>query len=71
MFQFILRDIGHAEDAGLIQTNVVLIDGTEQVYVPVYRQPGGNSIRVVDDVKKAIKKLENILQVTNPTSYLL
>ncbi len=66
-----LKDIGHAEDAGLIQTNVVLIDGEEQVYVPVYRQPGGNSIRVVDEVRKAMKKLENILSATNPTQLIL
>ncbi|MHB1948918.1 MAG: efflux RND transporter permease subunit [Gammaproteobacteria bacterium] len=62
-----VNQIGHAEDSGLIQTNVVLIDGQEQVYVPVYREPGGNSIRVVDEVKKAIKKLENVLSATNPT----
>ncbi len=53
----LLNQIGEAKDAGLIQTNVVLIDGKEQVYVPVYRQPGGNSIQVVDNVKKAIKEL--------------
>ena len=62
-----LKDIGKAEDSGLIQTNVVLIDGKEQVYVPVYRQPGGNSIRVVEQVKTAIKKLEKILDSVNPT----
>ncbi len=66
-----LKDIGHAEDSGLIQTNVVLIDGKEQVYVPVYRQPGGNTIRVVDNVKKAIKKLEQVLSATNPTRLVL
>ena len=53
-----LKDLGQAEDAGAIQTNVVLINGKEQVYVPVYRQPGGNSIQVVNNVKEAIKKLE-------------
>ena len=59
-----LKQIGEAKDFGQIQTNVVLIDGKEQVYVPVYRQPGGNSIQVVEAVKKAIKKsmktLDNI-----------
>lgn len=66
-----LKNIGKAEDSGLIQTNVVLIDGKQQVYVPVYREPGGNSIRVVDQVKKAIKKLEGILRATNPTTLTL
>ncbi|MBS0359039.1 MAG: efflux RND transporter permease subunit [Proteobacteria bacterium] len=62
-----LKDIGHAKDSGLIQTNVVLIDGKERVYVPVYRQPGGNSIHVVDEVKKSIENLQKTLSVTNPT----
>jgi multidrug efflux pump subunit AcrB len=66
-----LKDIGRAEDSGLIQTNIVLIDGKQQVYVPVYREPGGNSIRVVDQVKIAIKKLEGILSATNPTTLTL
>lgn len=56
-----LNEVGRAEDSGQIQTNVVLIGGKQQVYVPVYRQPGGNSIRVVDQVKKSIKRLEKQL----------
>jgi multidrug efflux pump subunit AcrB len=52
-----LKDVGNAEDAGQIQTNMVLIDGKQEVYVPIYRQPGGNSIRVVEQVKETIKKL--------------
>jgi multidrug efflux pump subunit AcrB len=66
-----VRDIGCAADSGLIQTNVVLIDGNERVYVPVYRQPGGNTIQIVDHVKTAIKHLENILKATNPTKLTL
>ena len=46
---------------GAIQTNAVLIDSKPQVYVPVYRQPGANSIEVVDKVKKAMKTLESTL----------
>ncbi len=59
-----LKDIGYAKDSGQIQTNIVLIDSQEQVYVPVYRQPGGNSIRVVDEVKEVISKLEKGLNKT-------
>lgn len=57
-----LKQIGEVKDSGQIQTNVVLIDGKEQVYVPVYRQPGGNSIQVVEDVKQAIKKSMKTLE---------
>jgi CzcA family heavy metal efflux pump len=56
-----VKQIGRAEDSGQIQTNVVLIHGRQQVYVPVYRQPGANSIRVIDQVRGAIKKLETRL----------
>lgn len=54
----LLNQIGEAKDSGQIQTNVVTINGQQQVYVPVYRQPGGNSLQVVDQVKAAIAKLQ-------------
>jgi len=54
-------DVGDAKMDGAIQTNAVLIDSKPQVYVPVYRQPGANSIEVVDRVKKAMKTLESTL----------
>lgn len=52
-----LRDVGEAKDSQKIQTNRVLIDGKPQVYVPVFRQPGANTIQIVDNVRKAMKKL--------------
>ncbi len=56
-----VRQVGHAEDSNAIQTNLVLIDGKPQVYVPVYRQPGANSLQVVDQVNEAIHRLESTL----------
>jgi multidrug efflux pump subunit AcrB len=53
--------VGNAKMDGAIQTNAVLIDSKPEVYVPVYRQPGANSIEVVDQVKKAIHTLESTL----------
>jgi multidrug efflux pump subunit AcrB len=53
-----LKDVGHAEDSTAIQTNVVRINGKPQVYVPIYRQPGANSLQVVDDVRASVKRLE-------------
>ena len=55
-----LKQVGQAKDAGQIQTNVVMIGGKQQVYVPVYRQPGGNSIRVVSQVKRPYKNSKSI-----------
>jgi multidrug efflux pump subunit AcrB len=57
-----LKEVGHAEDSHAIQTNVVRIDGKNQVYVPIYRQPGANSLAVVDQVRVAVKKLESTLK---------
>ena len=48
-----LRDVGEAKDAYQIQTNIVRVNGKRQVYIPIYRQPGANTIRVVDGVKEA------------------
>ncbi len=56
-----LNQVGEAKDAHQIQTNVVLIDGKQQVYVPVYRQPGGNSLSVVDNVKKSVAEINERL----------
>ncbi|MFO0810045.1 MAG: efflux RND transporter permease subunit [Gemmataceae bacterium] len=56
-----LRDVGHAEDAAAIQTARVRIDGKRQVFVPIYRQGGASSLRVVNDVKTAIPSIEDRL----------
>ncbi len=52
--QVYLKDIGEARDASRIQTALVRINGSPQVYVPVYRQQGASSVAVVDSVKDAL-----------------
>ncbi len=46
-----IRDIGSAEDTHEIQTNIVRVNGRRQVYIPIYRQPGANTIEIVDAVR--------------------
>jgi len=59
-----VRDVAHVEDSHQIQTNVVRINGRRQVYIPIYRQPGANTIAVVDGVRGALGPiLERIKQV--------
>ena len=54
-------DIGKAEDAGAIQTNIVRIDGQHSVYVPVLKQGGdSNTIAIVNGIKAATKHLTDI-----------
>jgi multidrug efflux pump subunit AcrB len=52
-----LRDVGSVEDTHQIQTNIVRVNGKRQVYVPIYRQPGANSLAIVQGVKDAIAEI--------------
>ncbi|HEX3659688.1 MAG TPA: efflux RND transporter permease subunit [Pirellulales bacterium] len=49
-----LRDVATPMDASLIQTNVVRVNGRRQVYIPVYRQLGASTLKVVDNLKAAV-----------------
>ena len=51
-------DVAEVEDSHQIQTNIVHINGKRQVYIPIYRQPGANTIGVLDAMRGAI---DNIL----------
>ncbi len=62
----LIRDIGKAEDSHQIQSNIVRINGRRQVYIPVYRQPGSNTIEIVDEVKK---KADSILAFIKNSGY--
>lgn len=59
--QITLRDIGHAEDAALIQTSRVRINDENEVFVPIYRQRGASSLGVVDGVRKHIPEMQERL----------
>jgi len=52
-----VRDIGRAEDASAIQTNIARVQGREQVYLPIFKSPGANTIAAVNAVKDAIPNL--------------
>jgi multidrug efflux pump subunit AcrB len=53
-----VKDVGEVKDTSAIQTNVVRIsrgpswEGKRQVYIPIFRRPGSNTIEVVEGVKK-------------------
>ncbi len=60
----LVADVGHAADAGAIQTNIVRVDGQHSVYIPVLKQGGdSNTIEIVDGVKAAVKHLVDIPSV--------
>ncbi len=57
----LVADIGHAEDSGALQTNIVRIDGQHSVYVPILKQAGkSNTIQIVNGMRAAIKRLVDI-----------
>jgi multidrug efflux pump subunit AcrB len=57
----LVADVGKAEDAGAIQTNIVRIDGQKSVYIPILKQGGdSNTIAIVNGIKEAIKDLVDV-----------
>jgi hydrophobic/amphiphilic exporter-1 (mainly G- bacteria), HAE1 family len=56
-----IDDVGKAEDAHGIQTNIVRIDGQRSAYIPIMKQGGDtNTIAVVNGVRQLIKHLYDI-----------
>src|SRR5712691_34822 len=53
-----VKDIGYAMDTYQIQTNVAHVNGRRQVYIPIYRQPGANTIEVVDGLKDTLGSIK-------------
>ncbi|MEX2169679.1 MAG: efflux RND transporter permease subunit [Pirellulales bacterium] len=55
-----VRDVGEVADASAIQSNVVRIsrapgwESKRQVYIPIFRRPGSNTIEVVEGVRERI-----------------
>lgn len=56
-----LKDIGYAKDASAIQTNMVHINGKRQVYIPVYKRTGANTIAAVEGIKGKLAELKERL----------
>src|SRR5260370_7393596 len=53
-----VKDIGITKDTYQIQTNIVHVNGRREVYIPVYRQPGANTIQVVEGLKDALPRIQ-------------
>jgi HAE1 family hydrophobic/amphiphilic exporter-1 len=57
----LVRDVGKAQDAQAIQTNVVRVDGQPSVYLPILKQGGDtNTIAVVNGIKSAVNDLADV-----------
>ena len=51
-----IRDVGYAKDDSAIQYNIVRVNGKRSVYCPLLREPGENTIAVVDRIYDGIAK---------------
>jgi multidrug efflux pump subunit AcrB len=58
----LIRDVARVEDGGAPETQAVAVSGQNAVYLNVLRVPGGNTIEIVDAVKRAVKALRNLPQ---------
>jgi multidrug efflux pump subunit AcrB len=58
----LISDVAHIEDAGAAATQSVSINGKNAVYLNVLRVPGGNTLKIVDSVKKIVGSLKDLPQ---------
>lgn len=49
-----IRDLGYVKDDSALQYNIVRVNGKRSVYCPLLREPGENTIAVVDRITKGI-----------------
>ncbi len=56
----LIRDVARVEDGGSPEVQSVRVNGEEAVYLDVLRTPGGNTIEIVDAVKKAVDNLRDL-----------
>ena len=52
-----VRDIGRVEDSAETQQSIVRVNGERAVYLRVNKQPGANTVEVVDAVKRTLPGL--------------
>ncbi len=52
-----LRDVGRVEDSAETQVSIVRVNGERAVYLRVNKQPGANTVEVVDAVKATMPRL--------------
>ncbi len=56
----LIKDVARVEDSGTPPTQSVSVDGQDAVYLNVLRIPGGNTLDIVDAVKKVVGNLSDL-----------
>ena len=57
-----IRDVARVEDGGAAPTQTVCVNGENAVYLNVLRVPGGNTLAIVDAVKRRSRGLKDLPQ---------
>src|SRR5438105_14298801 len=60
-----LKEVGTASDSTSVQVNVVRANGRRSVYVPILKQAGANTLKVIHGIRDALPKLKGIPQDLN------
>src|SRR5438445_581834 len=55
-----LKEVGTASDSTSVQVNVVRANGRRSVYVPILKQAGANTLKVIDGIRETLPKLKGI-----------
>src|SRR5262249_57945113 len=55
-----VKDLGSVEDSAEKQTAIVRVNGNRAVFLRVNKQPGANTVAVVDQVKELMPKLMGV-----------
>lgn len=58
--QVMIRDVARVEDGGAPETQSVAVGGRNAVYLNVLRVPGGNTLEIVDAVKRKVRELSDL-----------
>ena len=56
----LISDVAHVDDGGTPATQSVSVNGKDSVLLNVLRVPGGNTIDIVDAVKKVVENLHDL-----------
>jgi multidrug efflux pump subunit AcrB len=49
-----IKDIGQTVDSSAVQTNIVMVNGLKQTFIPLFRRIGSSTLKVIENIKKAI-----------------
>ena len=60
-----VKDFASVEDGTESPSNIVLANGKPAVYLGVHKQPGANTVKVVDEVYRALPHLRRLPEGTN------